>query len=73
MNKPQTYTNSKDSSQSRLGGESITFPLVVFSMINHEGYIQMSFCLKTPKLEIPKFSKLELLAFWKAITSFADL
>jgi len=24
-------------------GEAITFPLIIFSVINHRGYIQMSF------------------------------
>jgi hypothetical protein len=27
-------------------GEATTFPLIVFFMISHRGYIQMSFCLK---------------------------
>jgi len=25
-------------------GEATTFPLIMFSMINHKGYTQMSFC-----------------------------
>ncbi len=53
--------------------EGTTFPLIVFSMINHVSYIQMSFCLGIPKLGIPKFPKLGLSAFWKAITSCVDL
>ncbi len=54
-------------------GETITFPLIVFSMINHGGYIQMSFCPGTPKLGVHKFPKLGLLAVWRAITSCANL
>jgi hypothetical protein len=34
-------------------------PLIVFSVISHWGYIQMSCCPKTPKLQIPKLSKIE--------------
>jgi hypothetical protein len=30
-------------------GEATTFPLIIFYVINHEGYIEMSFCLGTPK------------------------
>jgi hypothetical protein len=30
-------------------GETTTFPLIIFSMISHRGYISMSFCPKTPK------------------------
>jgi hypothetical protein len=33
-------------------GEITTFPLIVFFMISHEGYTQMSFCPDTPKLGI---------------------
>jgi len=54
-------------------GEAITFPFIVFSMISHEGYTQMSFCLKTPKLGVLKFSKLGLLTLWKPIVSCVDL
>jgi hypothetical protein len=53
--------------------EAITFPLIIFSVINHRGYIQMSFSFENPKLGIPKFPKLELSAFWKAIISCANL
>ncbi len=53
--------------------EATTFLLIVFFVISHKGYIQMSFCLRTPKLWIPKLPKLGLSAFWKAITSCADL
>jgi hypothetical protein len=48
--------------------EATTFPLIVFSMINHGGYIQMSFCPKTPKLGVPKFSKLGLPRLCRPIT-----
>jgi hypothetical protein len=44
-------------------GETTTFPFIVFSVISHGGYIEMSFCLETRKLGVPKFSKLGLLAF----------
>jgi len=54
---------------SNLGGAT-TFPLILFSMINHRGYIQMSFC---PKMRISKFPKLGFLAVWKAITSCSNL
>ncbi len=46
-------------------GEAITFPLILFFVIGHMGCIQMSFCLGIPKLEVPKFLKLGLLAFSK--------
>ncbi len=32
-------------------GETITFPLIVFSMPSHGASTQMSFCLETPKLK----------------------
>jgi hypothetical protein len=54
-------------------GEAITFPLIVFFFINHKGYIQMSFCPKTPKLGVPKFSKLGLSQLWRPIPSCAKL
>jgi hypothetical protein len=54
-------------------GEATTFPIIVFFFISHGGYIQMSFCPQTPKLRVPKLSKLGLLALWKAITCCADL
>jgi len=53
--------------------EATTFSLIVLFVINHMGYIQMSFCPKTPKLRILKFLKLGLLALWRAITSFSNL
>jgi len=51
-------------------GEAITFPLIVFFMINHGGYIQMSFCLGTPNFGVLKFPKLWLLQLWRPITFF---
>ncbi len=52
--------------------EATTFPLILFLMINHGGYIQMSFCPKTPKLGVPKFLKLGFSALWSVITSCAN-
>ncbi len=48
-------------------GKATTFPLIVFFVISHRGCIQMSFCPRTPNLGVPKFPKLELLTFWRAI------
>jgi hypothetical protein len=56
--------------------ETTTFPLILFSMLSHRAYTQMSFCSDTPKLVVskfPKFSKLGLLQLWKPITSFTNL
>jgi hypothetical protein len=53
--------------------EATTFSFIVLFVINHMGYIQMSFCPRTPKLRILKFFKLDLLALWKAITYFSNL
>jgi hypothetical protein len=50
--------------------EATSFPFVVFYVINHKGYIQMSFC---PNLRISKLPKLGFLAFWNAIISCVDL
>jgi hypothetical protein len=47
--------------------ETTTFPLIIFFVINHGSYIQMSFFPKTPKLGVPKFPKSRLLELWKAI------
>ncbi len=55
-----------------LGG-NCHLPFILLSMINHEGHIQMSFYLGTPKLGISKFPKLRFVAFWKAITSCVNL
>jgi hypothetical protein len=54
--KSWAYMDSQDSPRSRLGG-SHHLPLIIFSVISHGAYIQMSFFPKTPKF--PKFSKLE--------------
>jgi hypothetical protein len=70
--KPWTYTNSQNSPRPKLR-EATTSPLKVLFVISHEGYIQMSFCLKIPKLGVPKFPKLGLLALWRPITSCVDL
>jgi hypothetical protein len=56
--------------------ETTTFPLILFSMLSHRAYTQMSFFSDTPKLVVskfPKFSKLGLLQLWKPITSFTNL
>jgi hypothetical protein len=53
--------------------EATTFPLIVFYVPNHRASSQMSFCPRTPKLEIPKFLKLGLSLLWRPITSFANL
>jgi hypothetical protein len=53
--------------------KATTFPLIVLFVIRHMGYIQMSFRHGTPKLEVPKFSKLGLPKLWRAIASYADL
>ncbi len=34
-------------------GEVGGFPLIVFFVFDHRAYTQMSFCPKTPKLELP--------------------
>jgi len=54
-------------------GEATICPLIVFSMISHRGYIQMSFFPKTPKLGILKFLKLRFLPLWRPIISYANL
>ncbi len=51
-------------------GESTTFPFIVFSMHGHKTSTQMSFCPKTPKLKLPKFSKLRFSRLWKPITFY---
>ncbi len=38
--------------------EATTFPLIIFFVPSHGAYTQMSFCPGTPKLGVPKFSKL---------------
>jgi hypothetical protein len=54
-------------------GEATTFPLIVFFMLSHRGCAQMSFCPRTPKLGILKFSKLGFLEFWRPIISYVNL
>jgi hypothetical protein len=41
-------------------GKASSFPFIIFFVISHGGYIQMSFCLGIPKLRISKFLKLGL-------------
>ncbi len=71
-NKPHAYTDSQDSPWLEVG-EATTFPIIVFSMPDHGGCTQMSFCPRTPKLEVPKFLKLGFPQLWKPITIFVDL
>jgi hypothetical protein len=54
-------------------GEATTFPFIIFFVSGHGGNTQMSFCPATPKLRIPKFSKLGLSQLWKPITSSENL
>ncbi len=54
-------------------GKVTTFSHIVFFVIRHKDYIQMSFCPKTPKLKILKFPKLNFLAFWRVIIFYVDL
>jgi hypothetical protein len=42
-------------------GEANTFPLIVFLVLGHKAYTQMSFCFGTPNLGVSKFLKLKLL------------
>jgi hypothetical protein len=53
--------------------EATTFPLIGFSMFDHEVYTQMSFCPGNSKLGVPKFPKLGLSWIWRPITSCVDL
>jgi hypothetical protein len=48
-------------------------PLIIFFVISHMGYIQMSFCLGTPKLGVLKFPKLGLSRLWRPITFCVNL
>ncbi len=66
---PQTHKTHHNSNL----GEANTFPFIVFSMINHGGCIQMSFCLGTPKLGVLKHPKLGFPKFWRAVTSCVNL
>jgi hypothetical protein len=54
-------------------GEATTFPFIVFFVINHRGYTQMSFCPRTPKMGMLKFLKLRFLKLWRHVTSYANL
>ncbi len=51
--------------------EATTFPHILYSTPLREGYIQMAFCLRTPK--VPKLPKSKLSQFCGAITSCSDL
>jgi len=53
-------------------GEAITFPFIIFYVISHVGYIQMTFCPRTPKLGVSKFPKLGLPKLWRAITFYVN-
>jgi len=72
MDKPWTYTNSQNSPWPRFG-EATNFPFIVHSLPSHRTYIQMSFCPKILKLEVPNLWKLELLQLWKPITFCVNL
>jgi hypothetical protein len=48
----QTYKTHHDPNL----GEATTFPLIIFSVINQRGCIQMLFCPKTPKLGFLKLT-----------------
>jgi hypothetical protein len=54
-------------------GEATTFPLIVFFVLGHGPYTQMSFCPGTPNLRILKFLKLGLPRLWRLITLCANL
>jgi hypothetical protein len=66
-------------------GEGTTFPLIVFSVIHHGGYTQITFFLglqvESPKIsqnwesksKVPKFPKLGLPPLWMPIISCVDL
>ncbi len=69
---PRANTNSQGSPRSILR-EATTFLLIVFFVHVHGACTQMSFFLKTSKLQIPKFPKLGLPGLWKPITFYADL
>jgi hypothetical protein len=53
--------------------EAITFPPIIFSVLGHGAYTQMSFCSRTLNLGVPRFPKLGLSRLWRPITLCADL
>jgi len=53
-------------------GETITFPVIILFVPGHGPYTQMSFWFGTPKLKVPKFSKLKLLQLCRPITFCVD-
>jgi hypothetical protein len=62
-NEPRAYTDLQNSSWPGLG-EATTFPLAILFVISHRGCIQMSFCLRIPKIgkfEILKIKTLNIL------------
>jgi hypothetical protein len=67
-NHEQTWTHKTHHSPDL--GEITTSPLTVFSVLGHGAYTQMSVCLGTPKLGVPKFLKLEFPQLRKPITFF---
>jgi hypothetical protein len=54
-------------------GETTTFPLIVFFMLDHRGCTQMSFCPRIPKSRLLKFLKLRFSQLWRPITFCACL
>jgi hypothetical protein len=54
-------------------GEDTTFSFIVFFVLGHRAYTQMSFCPKTPKLGVLNFLKLGFMQFWRLIISCVDL
>jgi hypothetical protein len=67
------HTQTHETHHSLDLGEATTFPLIVFFVLGHRAYTQMSFFPRTPKLGIPKFPKWRLLWLWRPITFCADL
>jgi hypothetical protein len=65
MDKPRANMDSQNSAWLGLG-EATTFPIIIFYVFGHEANTQMSFCLKTPKLGVPKFMKIRTLATLEA-------
>jgi hypothetical protein len=50
--------------------EASTLPLILFSLLSHGAYTQMSFFFETPKLWVSKILKSGLLQFCKPIISY---